>query len=77
MVAAKNAIDVFTTKGVDEKVAKELVENGYTYTKVVRANDKTLRTLEKMLGERKLKKVLDAIKTKSRAPKKKVEKPLK
>ncbi len=77
MVAAKNAIEVFTKKGVDEKVAKELVENGYTYTKVARANEKTLRALEKMLGERKLKKVLDAIKTKERAPKKKAEKPLK
>jgi DNA-directed RNA polymerase subunit A" len=77
MVAAKNAIDVFVKKGVDEKVAKELVENGYTYTKVARANEKTLRTLEKLLGERKLKKVLDAIKTKERAPKKKAEKPLK
>ena len=76
-MAAKSAVDVFTRKGVDEKVATQLVENGYTYTKVARANEKTLRKIEKILGERKLKAVLSAIKTKERAPKKKAEKPLK
>jgi DNA-directed RNA polymerase subunit A" len=76
-MAGKSTIDVFTRKGVDEKVAKLLVDNGYTYTKVARANEKTLRKIEKILGERKLKQVLNAIKTKERAPKKKKEKPLK
>ena len=76
-MAGKSTIDVFTRKGVDEKVATQLVENGYTYTKVARANEKTLRKIEKILGERKLKQVLTAIKTKERAPKKKKEKPLK
>jgi DNA-directed RNA polymerase subunit A" len=76
-MAAKGAVEVFTRKGVDEKVATLLVENGYTYTKVARANEKTLRKIEKILGERKLKQVLSAIKTKERAPKKKAEKPLK
>ncbi len=76
-MASKSTIEVFTRKGVDEKVATLLVENGYTYTKVARANEKTLRKIEKILGERKLKQVLTAIKTKERAPKKKVEKPLK
>ena len=74
-MAAKGAVEVFTRKGVDEKVATQLVENGYTYTKVARANEKTLRKIEKILGERKLKAVLSAIKTKERAPKKKAEKP--
>ena len=74
-MAAKSAVEVFTRKGVDEKVATQLVENGYTYTKVARANEKTLRKIEKILGERKLKAVLSAIKTKERAPKKKAEKP--
>ena len=76
-MTSKSTVDVFVRKGVDEKVAKQLVENGYTYTKVVRANEKTLRKIEKLLGERKLKQVLNAIKTKQRAPKKKAEKPLK
>ncbi len=75
MVATKGAVAVFTRKGVDEKVAKELVDNGYTYTKVARADEKTLRKIEKILGERKLKKVLSAIRTKERAPKKKAAKP--
>ncbi len=74
-MATKSAIEVFTRKGVDEKVANLLVENGYTYTKVARASEKTLRKIEKILGERKLKQVLTAIKTKERAPKKKAEKP--
>ncbi len=76
-MAGKSTIDVFIRKGVDEKVAKQLVDNGYTYTKVARANEKTLRKIEKILGERKLKQVLNAVKTKERAPKKKKEKPLK
>ena len=76
-MASKSTIEVFTRKGVDEKVATQLVENGYTYTKVARANEATLRKIEKILGERKLKRVLNAIKTKDRAPKKKAEKPLK
>ena len=74
-MASKSTIEVFTRKGVDEKVAKLLVENGYTYTKVARANEKTLRKIEKILGEQKLKRVLNAIKTKDRAPKKKAQKP--
>ncbi len=74
-MAAKGAVAVFTRKGVDEKVANELVDNGYTYTKVARADDKTLRKIEKILGERKLKRVLSAIKTKDRSPKKKAVKP--
>jgi DNA-directed RNA polymerase subunit A" len=77
LMATKSAIEVFTRKGVDEKVATELVDNGYTYTKVARANEKTLRKIEKILGERKLKQTLSAIRTKERAPKKKAEKPLK
>ncbi|HUV60651.1 MAG TPA: DNA-directed RNA polymerase subunit A'' [Thermoplasmata archaeon] len=76
-MTSKSTIEVFTRKGVDEKVATLLVENDYTYTKVARANEKTLRKIEKILGERKLKQVLNAIKTKERAPKKKAEKPLK
>ena len=76
-MASKSTVEVFVRKGVDEKVAKQLVENGYTYTKVARANEKTLRKIEKLLGERKLKQVLNAIRTKQRAPKKKAEKPLK
>ncbi|UCE91707.1 MAG: DNA-directed RNA polymerase subunit A'' [Methanobacteriota archaeon] len=76
-MAGKSTVDVFTRKGVDEKVAKLLVENGYTYTKVARANEKTLRKIERILGERKLKQVLNAIRTKERAPKKKKAKPLK
>ena len=74
-MASKSTIEVFTRKGVDEKVAKLLVENGYTYTKVARANEKTLRKIEKILGEQKLKRVMNAIKTKDRAPKKKAQKP--
>lgn len=74
---SRKAMEVFTRKGVDEKTAQKLVENGYTFTKVARATDKGLRQLEKILGERKLKQVLDAAKAKERAPKKKKEKPLK
>ncbi|MGQ9588627.1 MAG: DNA-directed RNA polymerase subunit A'' [Thermoplasmata archaeon] len=67
---------VFVRKGVDEKTAEKLVENGYTFTKVARATDKVKRDIEKLLGERKLKQLLDAVKSKERAPKKKKEKPL-
>jgi len=74
---SKKAMDVLVKKGIDQKTAEKLVEAGYTLTKVARANDRTLRQLEKILGERKLKQVLDATRTKARAPKKKKEKPLK
>ncbi len=70
-------VEVFTTKGLDEKTAEKLAEAGYTFTKVVRANEKTLRELEKLLGERKLKQVMAAVKSKDRAPKKKKDVPLK
>ena len=73
----KGAVEVFVRKGVDEKTAEKLVENGYTFTKVARASDKVKRDIEKLLGERKLKQVLVAVKSKERAPKKKKEKPLK
>lgn len=69
-------VEVFTTKGLDEKTAEKLAEAGYTFTKVVRANEKTLRELEKLLGERKLKQVMAAVKSKDRAPKKKKDVPL-
>ncbi len=75
-MTAKSAMDVFVRKGVDEKTAQKLVENGYTFTKVARATDKVKRDIEKLLGERKLKQLLDAVKSKERAPKKKKEKPL-
>ena len=76
-MTAKNALEVFTHKGVDEKTAQKLVDSGYTFTKVARASDKVKRELEKLLGEKKLKQVLDAVKTKDRMPRKKKEKPLK
>lgn len=76
-MTAKKALEVFTSRGIDEKTAEKLLEKGYTYTKVARANEKTLRELEKLLGERKLKQVMAAVKSKERAPKKKKEKPLK
>jgi len=74
---AKNAIEVFTRKGVDDKTAQKLVESGYTFTKIARASDKVKRDLERLLGEKKLKQVLEAVKSKERSPKKKKEKPLK
>jgi hypothetical protein len=70
-------LEVFTRKGVDDKTAQKLVDNGYTFTKVARATDKVKRELEKMLGEKKLKQLIDAVKTKERMPRKKKEKPLK
>jgi len=76
-MATKGAMDVFVRKGIDEKTAQKLVENEYTFTKVSRASDKVKRELEKLLGEKKLKQVLEAVKAKERAPKKKKEKPLK
>ena len=76
-MTAKSATDVFVRKGLDEKTAAKLVENGYTFTKVARASDKVKRDLEKLLGERKLKQVIAAVKSKERAPKRKKEKPLK
>jgi len=76
-MAAKSAMDVFIRKGVDEKTAEKLVEKGYTFTKVARASDKVKRELEKLLGEKKLKQLLVAVKTKDRMPRKKKEKPLK
>jgi DNA-directed RNA polymerase subunit A" len=76
-MAAKSAVDVLVKKGVDPKVAEKLVEGGYTFTKIARATDKVKRDLEKVLGERKLKQLLVAVKSKERAPKKKKEKPLK
>jgi len=76
-MSAKNAAEVFKNRGVDAKTAEKLVEKGYTYTKVSRASEKTLREIEKLIGERKLKQVLAAVKAKERAPKKKKEKPLK
>jgi DNA-directed RNA polymerase subunit A" len=76
-MTAKDALEVFTRKGVDEKTAQKLVDDGYTFTKVARATDKVKRELEKMLGEKKLKQLLDAVKTKERMPRKKKEKPLK
>lgn len=77
MPATRNALEVFTRKGVDEKIAQKLVENGYTFTKVARANEKVKRELEKMFGEKKLKQLLDSVKAKERMPRKKKEKPLK
>jgi DNA-directed RNA polymerase subunit A" len=76
-MGAKSAMDVFIRKGVDEKTAEKLVEKGYTFTKVARASDKVKRDLEKLLGEKKLKQLLVAVKTKDRMPRKKKEKPLK
>jgi DNA-directed RNA polymerase subunit A" len=76
-MTAKNATEVFVRKGVEEKTAQKLVESGFTFTKVARASDKVKRDLEKMLGEKKLKQLLDAVKTKDRMPRKKKEKPLK
>lgn len=76
-MTAKDALEVFTRKGVDDKTAQKLVDDGYTFTKVARATDKVKRELEKMLGEKKLKQLLDAVKTKERMPRKKKEKPLK
>jgi DNA-directed RNA polymerase subunit A" len=76
-MTTKSATDVFIRKGVDEKTAQKLVENGYTFTKVARASDKTKRELEKTLGEKRLKQVIAAVKSKERSPKKKKEKPLK
>jgi len=75
-MTTKGAVDVFVRKGVDDKTAEKLVENGYTFTKVARASDKVKRELERLLGEKKLKQVLGAVKSKERAPKKKKEKPL-
>ncbi len=77
MPAAKNAIEVFTRKGVDQKTAEKLVENGFTFTKVARATEKVKRELEKLLGEKKLKQLIDSVKAKERMPRKKKEKPLK
>jgi len=76
-MSSKSVIEVFVSRGIDQKTAEKLVEKGYTYTKVARANEKTLRDIEKLIGERKLKQVLAATKAKARAPKKKKEKPLK
>jgi DNA-directed RNA polymerase subunit A" len=76
-MTTKSATEVFVRKGVDEKTADKLVENGFTFTKVARASDKVKRDLEKLLGEKRLKQVLGAVKSKERAPKKKKEKPLK
>jgi DNA-directed RNA polymerase subunit A" len=76
-MTAKNAIEVFTRKGIDEKTSQKLVDAGYTFTKVARASDKVKRDIEKLLGERKLKQLLDAVKIKERMPRKKKEKPLK
>ncbi|MBN1677155.1 MAG: DNA-directed RNA polymerase subunit A'' [Candidatus Thermoplasmatota archaeon] len=76
-MTAKNAVEVFVRKGIDEKTAQKLVDAGYTFTKVARASDKVKREIEKMLGERRLKHVLEAVKTKDRMPRKKKEKPLK
>jgi len=76
-MTTKGAAEVFVRKGIDEKTAEKMVENGYTFTKVARATDKSKRELEKLLGEKKLKLVLSAVKSKERGPKKKKEKPLK
>jgi DNA-directed RNA polymerase subunit A" len=76
-MTAKNAMEVFIRKGVDEKTAEKIVEKGYTFTKVARASDKVKRDLEKLLGEKKLKQLLVAVKAKDRMPRKKKEKPLK
>ena len=76
-MTTKGAAEVFVRKGIDEKTAEKLVENGYTFTKVARASDKVKREIERLLGEKKLKQVLSAVKSKERAPKKKKEKPLK
>ncbi len=76
-MAAKDPAEVFTRKGIDEKTARKLVESGYTFTKVSRANDKIKRELEKLLGEKKLKQLIDAVKAKDRVPRMKKEKPLK
>ena len=76
-MAGKNAAEVFTRKGIDDKTAQKLIENGYTFTKVARANEKVKRELEKLLGEKKLKQLIDAVRAKDRVPRMKKEKPLK
>ena len=47
-MCAKDATEVFVGKGVDAKTAEKLIEAGYTFTKVARANEKTLREIEKI-----------------------------
>ncbi|OGS43168.1 MAG: DNA-directed RNA polymerase subunit A'' [Euryarchaeota archaeon RBG_13_57_23] len=76
-MTAKNVLEVFTRKGIDEKTAQKLVDAGYTFTKVARATDKVKRDIEKLLGEKKLKQLLEAVRMKERMPRKKKEKPLK
>lgn len=77
IMATKNALEVFKSRGLDEKTSEKLIENGYTYTKVARANEKKLREIEKLIGEKKLKQILSVVRSKDRGPKKKKEKPLK
>ena len=76
-MTTKNVLEVFTRKGIDEKTAQKLVDAGYTFTKVARASDKVKRDIEKLLGEKKLKQLLEAVRMKERMPRKKKEKPLK
>lgn len=63
MTISSRSIDALTSKGVDQKTATQLVEEGFTLSKMRKiATDKKIRTeVEKLLGEKKLKRLMSAL----------------
>ena len=78
MSTSQRSLEAFTSKGVDEKTAKELVEAGFTISRIrkVTSDRKTRIELEKLLGDKKMQKVMQALTSTSpkKAPAKKAKK---
>ncbi|MDH4122814.1 MAG: DNA-directed RNA polymerase subunit A'' [Thermoplasmata archaeon] len=62
-MSAQKSVEALTAKGVDEKTAQQLVEAGFTISKLrkVATEKKTRMSLEKLLGEKKMQKVMQSL----------------
>ena len=63
MTIAQKSMDALIEKGVDEKTATQLVEGGFTISKLRKVTtDKKIRVeLEKLIGDKKMQRVMQAI----------------
>lgn len=70
MSTAQRSLEALVDKGVDEKTAAQLVEGGFTISRLrkVTTDKKTRIELEKLIGDKKMQKVMQALS--STAPKK-------
>lgn len=71
MTGAQKSVEALVEKGIDEKTAAELVEGGFTISKLrkVTSDRKVRLELEKLLGEKKMQKVMQALSSSASARK--------